>query len=64
MVGEEAAEQRPPHAGQREHGAEVALVATALPGAHDVADDGHRPRQQPPGANSLLGQARQGGQLP
>ena len=53
LVDEEAAQERADHARQREHGAHVALVAAALAGRDDVADDRHRERHQAAGADAL-----------
>ncbi len=53
VVGEEAAEQGPGHAGGAEHGPEVALVAAALPGADDVGDDRLGQHDEPTGADAL-----------
>ncbi len=71
MVDEEAPGQRSADAGEGEDPAEVALVATAFAGAHDVADDGHGQGHESAAAESLdgpegdelvhvPGQARQG----
>ncbi len=52
-LGEEAADQRPDDGRDREHAAEVALIAAALARRDDVADDGDRGHDQPAGAEPL-----------
>jgi hypothetical protein len=54
-VGQPAAEQRPGHRRDAEHGPEVALVAAALAGRDDVADDAEGDREQPAAADALQG---------
>ena len=53
MLGEQAAQQRPEHAGRAEDRAEQPLVAAAFPGRYDVADDRHRQHHQPAAAEPL-----------
>ena len=53
VVHEEAADQRPEHAGHAEYRAEDALVTAALPGRHHVPDDALRPGEQPAAADAL-----------
>jgi hypothetical protein len=53
VVDEEAAEQRPDHGRDAEHGAEEALVLAPLAGRDDVADGGDRRDDQPPAAEAL-----------
>ena len=52
-VDEEAADQRPDHAGQAEGGAEVTLIAAALARRDHVADDREHQRHQPAAAEAL-----------
>ena len=40
VVDEEAAEERPHHAGEGKHGAQIPLVLAAIARRDDVADDG------------------------
>ena len=54
-VGQPAAQQRAGHAGDAEHGPEVALVAAALAGRDDVADDAEGDREQAAAADALEG---------
>ena len=54
-VGEPAAQQRAGHRGDAEHGPEVALVAAALAGRDDVADDAEGDREQAAAADALDG---------
>ena len=53
VVDEEAAEQRPDHGRDAEHRAEPALVAPALSGRDEVADDRERRHHQPAAAEPL-----------
>jgi hypothetical protein len=55
VIDEEAAEERPDHRRDAEHGAEVALVAAALPRWNDVPDDGDRDDDQAAAAEALQG---------
>ena len=55
IVHEEAAQQRPGHAGHPEHRAERALVLAAFPRRHHVADDGLGQHDQSAAAQSLQG---------
>lgn len=55
VLGEDAAEQRSEDAGGAEDGAEQPLVAAALAGWHEVADDRHGEHHQPAAAQSLQG---------
>ena len=55
VLGEEAAEQRPEHAGRAEDRAEQALVLAALARRDEVADDRHRQHHQPAAAEALEG---------
>jgi hypothetical protein len=55
VVGEDAAEQRSGDAGEDEDQLDVALVAPALARRDDLADDRHRQRHQPAGAEALEG---------
>ena len=61
LIGEETAEQRTAHAGQREHRPEVALVAAPLAGGDEVTDDRHGEHHQPAPAKPL--QSPEGDQL-
>jgi hypothetical protein len=53
--GEQAAEHRPEYRGAGEDGHHVALVAGALAGRDDIADDGQRQRHDAAGADALEG---------
>ena len=53
VLGEEAADYRAPDARNREHDADVALIAAALEREHDVAHDHLREREQPAAAEPL-----------
>ena len=53
MVHELPAGERPQRRGARKRGRDVALIATALPGRHEVADGGHSERHQPAGRHAL-----------
>ena len=55
VVDEHAADQRPDHRGDPEHGHEQPHVAAALPGRDHVAEDGHGPDHQAAAAEPLHG---------
>ena len=58
VVDEEAAQQRADHGRHAEDGAEESLVAAALAGREDVADDRQRQHDQPAAAQALQGAER------
>ena len=58
LLDEDAAEQRPDDARDAEHRAEQPLVAAALAGRDDVADDRLRADHQPAAAEPLHGPER------
>ena len=58
LLDEDAAEQRPDDARHAEHRAEQPLVAAALAGRDDVADDRLRADHQPAAAETLDGPER------
>ena len=53
VLGEKPAEHRPGEARGHEHAGEIDLVAAALPGRHEIGDDGLRERDEPAAAEAL-----------
>ena len=53
VLGEKPAQHRPGEARGHEHAGEIDLIAAALPGRHEIGDDGLRERDEPAAAEAL-----------